>query len=34
VVADGIGRNGTGSVAARLAFDTLAAVAIRFVHWY
>jgi PPM family protein phosphatase len=33
VVADGIGRNGTGSVAARLAIGTLATLALRFGHW-
>ena len=33
VVADGIGHNGTGSVAARLAIGTLAALAFRFGHW-
>ena len=33
VVADGIGRGGTGSVAARLAISTLATLALRFGQW-
>jgi protein phosphatase len=33
VVADGIGRTGTGSLAARLAISTLATLAIRFGQW-
>jgi len=33
VVADGIGQNGTGSVAARLAIGTLTTLALRFGHW-
>ena len=33
VVADGIGRAGAGSVAARLAISTLAHLALRFGHW-
>jgi protein phosphatase len=33
VVADGIGHNGAGAVAARLAIGTLATLALRFGHW-
>jgi protein phosphatase len=34
VVADGIGADGAGSVASRLAISTLATLALRFEHWH